>query len=456
MKVVIAGAGVVGYALAEELAVEVDEVVVIEKDNHILQKIISQVDVTGLAGNAASYDNLIEAGIEDADLFIAVTQEDEINIISSIMAKHLGVRHTVVRVRNPEYTKHSDFMRQDMGISFMINPDWEVARDIARILRFPEASGVEYFAHGQAIMIEMRIFESSVLTGMSIIEFGQRYNDILVVAIERGAEAIVPTGTVVLESGDLIQVIGAKPDVNTFYLDAGYSSRGIESTLILGENRIAYYLVDFLQQMNMQVKIICEKYTNAQEMAEAYPKAIVVVGDQTDQDFLHEERIEQYDAVITLSEIDEENILNSLYALSLDIPKVITKVSRVKLLDLLKDIQLQSVVTPKYRMVDLILRFVRSLRTSNISNIEALMRVADNKIEVLQFLVKDGSQITNVPLRDLSLKPNTLVAFIIRDDELLIPRGEDVIKMGDHIIIAAAEHYHFEKLDDVMNPLIGE
>lgn len=448
MKIVIAGGGVVGQTIAEDLSDEGIDIVLIEQDEELLEKVIGRIDITGLAGNTASYENLMEAGVEQADIFISVTSSDEINLISAIMAKRIGAKFTIVRVRNPEYTRHAEFMRRDLGITMLINPEWAAARDIVQTVKFPESNSVEFFAREQVVMVELQVKEGSVLDGMRLSRFGSTYDDILVITIMRDGQVQVPNGEADIRANDLLFIIGSRPSMNSFYKEAGFRSDRIQNAMIIGDGRIPYYLVDLLSDLHIDVKIISSNYQQAKYFSEQFPQALVIHGDTADQDFLQEERISSYDSVITMSEYDEENILNSLFALSMDVPKVITRVSNIRLLKILGDFELQTVITPKYIMTNQILRFVRSLSNTKISSVEGLIRIANNEVEVLQFLVKDGSQSANIPLKDLQLKDNTLIAFIMRNKELIIPLGTDMIKAGDHVIVASC-HRHFDDIDDI-------
>lgn len=449
MNVVIAGGGVVGQTLAQNLSDEEIDVVLIEKDPDLLDKIIGHIDITGLAGNTASYENLIEAGVEDADIFVSVTSSDEINLISAIMAKRIGAKYTIARVRNPEYTEYADFMRQDLGISLLVNPEWEAARDISHIIRFPEASSVEFFAFGKAVMLQLTVSEDSPLNGMSLPQFGQNYSDVLLITVERDGETFIPKGDKNIQPHDEIFVIGSRPAINTFYKKTGFKSERINTAMIIGSSQIAYYLIRLLKDIHVDVKVASNNLSEATNLSEEFPEALVVHGDTTDQEFLLEERLAYYDAVITLTQNDEENILNSLFALSEGVGKVITRVSNVNLLKILGGIELQSVITPKFIMANRILRFVRSLTNTSVSNVEGLVRIAYNEVEVLQFLVKDGAQIADIPLFELDMKENTIVAFITRDKKLIVPRGNDSIKVGDHVIVATKQPY-FDDIDDIL------
>lgn len=449
MDIIIAGGGVVGHTLVEELFEEGNNIVLIEKEEELLNKTLSKIDIDGLVGNAASYENLVEAGVENCDVFISVTSQDEINMIACIMAKNLGATYTIARVRNPEYADHADFMRQDLGISMMINPEYEAAQAISRITQFPSAYDVEFFEEGQVAMIKIRVPEDSFLTDMSLVEFRKTFKDILVTVIVRDGESIIPSGDNILQANDLIYVIGARSDINSFYIEAGYSNRPIKNALIIGGGRISYYLIGLLEKLHISVKVIEDDYQTAYKLAENHPNSLIIHGDGTDQEFLDEEHMTSFDSVICVRPYDEENILTSLYALSEGVEKVITQVSRVSLLRILGETELQTVITPKFTIADKIVRFVRSFANPSISDMEAVIRIEENDVEVLQFRVKEGSQITNNTIMKLDLKKHTLISLIVRDDKIIVPSGSDTIQTNDHIIIVTA-HKRFDDIDDIL------
>ena len=449
MNIVIAGGGKIGETLCQELSMEDIDIVLLEKNQNRLERIINKTDITGLTGDAADYDNLVEAGVQNCDLFIAVTPEDETNIISSVIAKKLGTTHTIARVRNPKYANHMEFVRDSLGISMVINPEMEAAKDISQNLEFPEALSVEPFENGRVNIIEVIIKKNSRLVNTSLNQFRQEYGDVLICAVTHLQSTFIPSGETILREGDRLYVTGAKDDLNSFYKKAGYKDDKIRSSLIIGGGRITYYLLQLLAKAEMDIKVIELNYETAVDLSTQFPDVVIIRGDGTDQEFLNEERIEKFDSVVSLTGIDEENIINSLYSVSLGINKVITKVSRTGLLEILGDTGLQSIVTPKLLITDKILRFVRSLKNTKASNVEALYRIADNKVEALQFLVKKDSRVIGTTLNELNTKNNLLVAYIIRENKLIFPSGDDSICEGDHVIIVTT-HKAFDDIDDIL------
>ena len=445
MKIVIAGGGKVGKELCNELSNEGNDIILIEQDPKNLERIMNKYDIMGLVGNGADYDNLVESNVQECDVFISVTPEDEINLIAAIIAKKLGATYTIARVRNPEYTGHMDFVRESLGVSMMINPELEAAKDISNVIRFPQALSVEQFANGRVSIVEVNIAPKSQLVGLSLFQFRQQFGDVLICAVTREKNTFVPKGQTVLEEEDRIIVTGAWDDLTQFYRKAGYKEEKLRSAFIVGGGRITYYLIEMLNKLDIEIKVIENNQEKAEILSEKFPRAVIIEGDGTDQEFLNEERIDQYDTVVSLTGVDEENILISLYASALGIKKIITKVSRTELIKILENASLQSIITPKNLIADNIIRFVRSLKKTQASNMESLYRIADNQVEVAQFQVKKDSQVLHTPLKYLKLKNDLLVAYIIRGERLIFPSGNDEIQSGDHIIVVSMNN----KMDDI-------
>jgi len=449
MNIVIAGGGKVGELLCRELTREGNDLSLIEINKNKVERLTNKMDITGVVGNCADYDIQKMANIETCDIFISVTSEDEINIISSIIAKKIGAKYTIARVRNPEYSSHIDFIREGLGISMMINPEKEAANDILRVINFPEALSVEEFANGRVSIVELKVDESNELAGVPIHQFRQKYGNILVTAIDRGDETIIPTGGSVLEPNDSIFVIGSKRDLTLFYKKIGIKKNRFNSAMIIGGGRIAHYTIERLLKKKTKIKVIEKNHEKAKELSAKFSKAIVLEGDGTDQDFLREEGIESFDVVIGLTGVDEENIIISLFALSQGTQKVITKVSRTDLLKILGNVGLQSIITPKRLISNKIIQFVRSLTNEGSSNFGTFFRLADNQAEAMELQVDKESKATNIPLIDLKTKPNLLIAYIVRDRKLIFPSGTDVIKEDDLVIIVTTNK-NFDEIDDIL------
>lgn len=449
MKIIVVGCGKIGETLCIDLASEGHDIVLIEQNEKRLNQIIAKADITGFCGNGALHDVQLEAGVQGCDIFISVTPMDETNIIAAITARINGAKMTIARVRDPDYTTQMNFLRSELGIGLMINPELQAARDIAQMLQFPSAINVDQFAAGRAYMVELAVPAESGAIGKNMKEMRARFSNLIFCAILRAdGTVIIPSGDTVILEGDHIHITGMVQELNRFYEYLGTKQNRIENALIIGGGKITRYLVPRLIRAGIRVKVIEKIEAIATALVDALPEAEVIIGDGTDQNFLIEEHIEQYDAVIALTGIDEENMLIGLFAEHQNVPKVITKVNRVNLLRIFQS-QTQSVVTPKKLVADEIIRLVRALANSQGSNIETMYRMIDSQVEVLQFHVSGRSQCINIPLMDLKTKENILLVYIIRQNELIFPRGQDVILPEDHVILITT-HKNFDDLDDIL------
>lgn len=443
MKIIIVGAGKVGELLCRDLASEGNDITLIEENPKVLDRVLSSSDIMGLVGNGANCNVLKESLVEKTDIFISVTQSDEINIISSVMAKKLGAKYTIARVRNPEYSSQMKFMSESLGIDRMLNPESEAAFFIFRNLQFPGSLNVESFSGNKVNMVELLIQEGTYLDGLQLMDFKNKYfRSILVCIVKRGPEVHIPTGSFILQAGDKIYVTGIQSELSSFYKSLGQVQEKIKSVVIVGGGRIAYYLTDLLLEKKMEVKIIEINEEKADELSETYENVNIVHGDGTNSRLLDEEGFGNYDACISLTGIDEENIILSMYAHKMGVKKTITKINNSSLFNILEFAGLQSVVTPKKIIADYIVKTVRSFITSQQEeNIETLYRLADNQVEAIEFKVPEESKITHIPLKQLKIKSNLLIAYIIRNDELIFPGGIDIILPNDRIIIVTTEKY---------------
>ncbi|NLN45452.1 MAG: Trk system potassium transporter TrkA [Clostridiaceae bacterium] len=449
MKIVVIGAGKVGEELCVCLTSEGHDVVLIEKDTERLEQLVGMADITGVIGNGAIYDTQMEAGVDACDLFIAVSPSDEINIIAAITAKKIGAPYTIARVRDPAYSMQMGFVRESLGISLMINPELEAARDIARIIQFPSALDIEQFDNGRVNIVEVRITEKSSLPGIRLRDLRQHNLDVLVCIIQRGDQIIIPDGSAEIQVGDHVHITGSFEQLNRFYVAAKSYTHRLDSTLIVGGGRITHYLLERLLRQKMRLKVIEVNPGKAEALASEFPDVEVTSGDGTDQAFLREERMTNYDALVALTGIDEENLLLSLFAKREGVKKTITKVNRTDLLKVLDLFDLDSIVTPRKLIADIILRYVRALQNSQGSNVDALYRLVDNKVEALQFHIAHGSRATGKSLKELRLVDNTLLAFIVRDGKLLFPKGNDCMMEKDRVVVVTT-HRNFRDIDDIL------
>ena len=450
MKIIIVGDGKVGITLTEFLSQEGHDIMVIDRNPKVIDNVVNTFDIMGISGNGANYDTLIEAGAERADLLIAATSSDELNILSCLMAKKIGTKNTIARVRNPEYAQQLRFIREELGLSMVVNPEFEAARDISRISRFPSAIALECFSKGRVELAEIKLPENGYLAGHKLSELHKVCKEkVLVCAVQRGEEAYIPHGNFTLLAGDKIGVTGSVNEILHFFNELGIKRTAIKKVMILGASKTAVYLAKKLCQIGNSVTIIDKDRQKCEEISAELPKALVVNGDGSSQELLIEEGISNIDAVVSLTGLDELNILISSYASSKNVPKVITKINRQELIPLAEHWGLDTVVSPRKTISNIVVGYARALENSKDSSVETLYKLMDDKVEALEFTVKDGLDFLNVAFKELKLKENILIAGIIRDRKTIIPSGEDVLLSGDKVVILAANQ-RINNLSDII------
>jgi len=449
MKIVIAGAGVVGESLCSELSAEGNDVILIEKVEKILNRLVETYDITGLVGNGASYETLLEAGTDTADIFIAATESDELNIISSIVAKKIGTKFTIARVRNPEYSSNMQFVRKELGISFMINPELEAAKSIANKLMFPFALSVENFFGQRAGFISIKVEKDSFLNGMQLkqLEFNPK-DKVIICTVRRGENIFIPSGDFTILEGDIVHIAGSKESVHKFYDKIEKSNLKINSALLVGGGTISHYLIGKLLENRINVKVIENNKERAEKLSEAYPKAIVIRGDEADQEFLMQERISNYDATAVLTDSDEENAVITMFVNSITNSKLITKMSRTLLIPMLEKNTRTSAVVPKKVISDMIISVVRSKANMRGSTMSFLYRL-ENQVEFITFEINENSNAIDIPLKDLKIKKGMLIASILRNGKMIFPGGNDVIKCNDSVMVVTTAS-SIEDFDDIL------
>lgn len=437
MNIVIAGLGKFGKELTSYLSKENHNIIVIDNKANIVADTVNQFDVKGISGNAASYNILKDASVSKADLFIATTSTDELNILCCLVAKHIGVKQTIARVRNPEYASQLQLMSNEIGISMTLNPDLDTAREIYRILRFPSAIQVETFANGKVDLVEIKIGADSLLKDRSLVEIINKYSvKVLVCAVKRGNEVFIPKGDFVLQEGDNVYLTASPAELSSAFKKLKIFKEKLKSSLILGGGRISYYLANMLIASGVSVKIVDKDLEVCKALSDSLPKALIVHADGTNQHSLIEEGIENFDSVITLTGMDETNIIVSSFAQSLNCEKVITKVNNTNYELILNNIGLESVVSPKDIFASHIIRYVRGMQNTRGSEFKTLYRLVGNKVMALEFSIpKANRRYTNIPLKDLKFKENHLLACIIRENKVIIPSGKDVLQPLDSVIV---------------------
>lgn len=432
MKIVLVGGGKVGFALCRSLVAENHDVVLIEQNEAVLNHIVSRFDIMGLLGNGADFTILEQAGVQECDIFIALTEHDEVNMISAVLAKKMGAKETIVRVRNPEYSNSYFKEKNILGFSLIVNPELLAARAIGNIVDFPSALSVERFAGGRVSLMEFVVKDASGLCQMPISEFRKKF-DVIVCALERNHELIIPGGEMTLQDKDRIFVTGNRVDM--MRLHNHFKARTVKSFLIIGAGKIAYYLVGILKDSRIDTKVIEINPERARFFSEKFPNLYIVQGDGTAKDILLEESAPHYDAVATLTGVDEENIITSMFLDRVGVQKNITKVNRTSLLEIIHAPDFSSIITPKIIAVDTIMHFIRGRVNAQYSDLQAMHHLANGQIETLQFQIKEANKMTAKPLSQLKLKKGVLIAAIIRKGKTIFPTGEDMLEVGDKLLV---------------------
>ena len=451
LNIIIVGCGKVGATLVEQLSNEGHDITIIDNNAQKVQTIANLYDVMGLVGNGASYTVQIEAGIENADLIIAVTHSDELNLLCCTVAKQVGNCSAIARVRTPDYISEAGYLREKLGLALIINPELEAAKEAARILYLPTALEVNSFAHGQVELIKIKIPKDNILAGMRIAQLGRNTSsEVLICAIERDGEVYIPSGNFQMEEGDIVSFVGTRKISKIFLENIGFKTNQVNDTMIIGGGKVAYYLALQLLHSGIDVKIIESNRERCEELSILLPKAVIINGDGTDDELLKEEGIEYVESFVPLTGIDEENILLTLHARQVSNAKVITKINRITFHDVINNLDLGSVVYPRHITAEAIIAYVRAKKNSMNSNIETLYHMFDQRVEAIEFQVRSASAVTNIPLMDLNLKKNLLICFIHRNGEVILPSGQDCIQVGDTVMIVTT-HTGFNDILDILN-----
>ncbi len=455
MRIIIVGCGKVGDLLTSYISAEGHDVIVVDADQAIIENVVNQYDVLGVVGNGASNSVQMEAGADKANLLIAVTASDELNIMCCMVARKLGTRHTIARVRNPEYSEQIVFMRSEFGLSMAVNPEYSAAQEIQRIIRFPAALKVDTFCKGRVDLVEVKIGNEHPLCGRKLSELVLVCGvNVLVCAVKRGDEVIIPRGDFTPEAGDVIHITASHADLVSFFKKLGISDKRIRSVMILGGGKIAYFLARRLESLGIDVKLVERDRERAEQLAELLPRSMIIHGDAADSDLLDEEGIADMDAAVTLTGVDEENIMISLYASKCGVDKVITKINRPGIMKLLSSIGLECVVSPKAITANSILRYIRGLEHSDSSSIETLYKIVDGKVEAIEFVAADGFDDLGKPIKTMKIRRDIIIACIIRGSKVIYPHGDDTIEKGDTVIVVAKSEQAVHDLDDILeNPV---
>ena len=450
MKIIIVGCGKVGTTLAEQLNRENHDITLIDCDSEALQSISDSTDVMSVTGNGAAYQVQMEAGIKEADLLIATTNSDELNMLCCLIAKKAGNCHTIARIRNPEYSAEINYIREELNLSLAINPELAAAREIARLLRFPNAIKIELFAKGRIELLKFLIPKDSILDRMKVMDVVSRLkSNVLICAVERGDNVVIPDGNFEMRGGDKISFIAPHADCADFFRKAGIENNTVNSAMFVGGGKLTVYLAKALADTKIKIKIIEQDEERCRILSEILPHAMIIHGDGSDQKLLLEEGIRQTEAFASLTGFDEENILLSLYAASQSGAKLITKVNKIAFENVINSLNLGSVIYPKMLTADIILQYVRAMQNSMGSNIETLYKIVADKAEALEFRVRGDSPVLGIPLEKLRTRNNLLVACINRNGRIIMPRGKDTLEAGDTVIIVTT-HTGLNDLKDIL------
>lgn len=451
MKIVIVGDGKIGSTLAEQLCREGHEITIIDRSGEPLQQTSEDLDILCIEGNGATYSTQMEAGVNRADLLIAVTDSDELNLLCCLVAKKLGAGHTIARVRNPEYSEELSLISDDLGLSLTVNPDLNCASEIARTLRTPSAIKTDTFSGGRVDLLTFQLPEDSLLVGKTLMDLpGLIRAKVLICAVERDNEVTIPSGTFRLQAGDRISFVAFYKAAQAFFRQLKLSTRAARSVILVGGGRIGYYLAKQLLESGISVKIIDSDYERCEELSGLLPGATILHGDGTSEAFLLESGIADTDAFCALTGLDEENILMGLYVRrTWPNVKVVTKTNRFSFHDIIDSMDLGSMFNPRSSAADLICRYVRCMQTPDGSKVETLYRLVDGRVEALEFRVAANSAVCGIPLQKLQLRKNLLIACINRAGQIRIPTGQDTIEAGDAVIVVTSIP-GLKELDDIL------
>ena len=438
MRILIVGDGKVGHTLATELLREGHDITMIDQDDEVIKKTTDNLDVMCVHGNGANASTLVEAEVNRADILIAATATDEINMLCCLIGKHLGAKFTIARIRDPEYNESLLVLQQELGIDMTINPERATAQEISRMLRYPFANNIEPFAKGRVELVEFLAREEDSICGKPLKELTSHHSEVpkvLYCAVEREGEVVIPNGEFILQPGDRVHVAAELVAITQFFRYLGRSAKPVKDVMVLGGGRISYYLAKMVERMGIRVSLFEIAPEKAKLLSEQLPHADVIVGDGTDQDLLEQENLGGMDAFIALSDRDEENLMTGLYAKTHGVPKVVVKTNRYAYKDVIANLGLENLVSPRIITCNMILRYVRARVNARGTKVEKLYRLVDGKAEALEFIARKGDPYIGIPLKKLDLRKGTLVAIILHKGKVIVPFGDDVIEAGDNVVI---------------------
>ena len=451
MKIVIIGLGTIGRAILKSLSGEDHTITIIDENKEKVDKLIERYDVQGVVGNGASLDIQREARVKDADVVIALTKRDEHNVFACFVAKKLGVNNTIARVRTPEYRHQIHEMKDELGISMIVNPERDTATEIVNLISLPEIVNVDRFAMGRVLLVEIVVEKDCGLVGETLISFGKKIKTkVLICAVERGNEVIIPTGNFEIKEGDRIYFTSDAKSLRDFLSEIRIVKSPLKNIMIVGGNKTGYYLADELSKKKYNVKLIESDKIVAEELAETLPKVTIINGNGAQHDVLIEEGLEAMDAFIAITDDDQENMVVSMFANKVKVRKTITQIKSDDLYDMLSELNVGINVSPKDIVANRIISYIRALENTIGSNVLTLYQLVDNRVEALEFLAKSQGKFYNIPLRELNIKDNCLIACILRGTEVIVPDGNTTIQLGDNVIVVTT-HKKFDDLTDIFD-----
>ena len=450
MKIVIIGLGTIGKTILKNLSRKGHSITIIDEDKNKIEGLIEKYDISGIVGNGACLDIQREAGVRGADLAIALTNSDELNVFACLVAKKNGVKNTIARVRNPDYRKQIMEMKDELGISMIVNPEQDTAAEIFNLINLPSIAQAEHFAKGRVLLVEIVAEKGCALIGETLITLGKKLNTkVLICAVQRGQNVIIPTGNFVIEEGDRIHLTSDAKSLRDFLAEVNLVKSPLKNIMIVGGSRIAYYLANELSKKKYKIKLIESNLAVAEELASELPRVTVIHGNGTQHELLIEEGIEAMDAFVALTDIDEENMVVTMFANKMKVKKTITQIKSDDLVGMLDELGIENTVSPQNIVANRIISYIRALANTRGSNVLTLYRLVNDQVEALEFYAKKPEPIYDKPLKELKIKENCLVACIIRENEVIIPNGNDTIKLGDNVIVVTT-HKNFDDLTDIL------
>lgn len=449
MKIVIIGLGTIGKTILKNLSGEGHTITIIDEDKAKVEHLIEKYDVFGVVGNGACLDIQKEANMADADLAIVLTDSDELNVFACLVAKKIGVANTIARVRNPDYRRQIIAMKDDLGIAMIVNPEREMANEIYNIINLPSVAQIEHFAGGRVTLVEVVAEKGCSLIGETLISLGKKLQTkVLICAVQRGDEVIIPDGNFEIQAGDRIHFTSDAKMLGDFLSETNLIKSRLKNIMIVGGGRISYYLAYALSQRKYKVKLLVDDPAQAELLAELLPRVTVICGNGTQHDILIEEGIEAMDAFVALTDIDEENMIVSMFANKKKVKKSITQIKSDDLFGMLDELGINNNVSPKHIVAGRIISYIRALANTVGSNVLTMYQLVNDQVEALEFAAKRQERYYNKPLKDLTLKKNCLIACIIRKNSIIIPDGNSEIQLGDNVVVVTT-HKNFDDLNDV-------